>query len=145
MKNKKKLMLTGLLVIISLLIIGCATKFESPVQKIKLSTTSYDMGDIDPSKGKWTEIFFIKNVGAQPLEILAVSTSCGCTEAEVEDQEIAPGEQTKLLVTYDPDVHPGLTGPIKRVIYIKSNDPLQKEVELELTGNIILEGDVSGK
>ncbi len=140
----KKIVLVGLLIIVSLLIAGCSTGLSSSkltAPKIELSTTNYNMGDIDPSKGKWTETFVIKNTGDSVLSIVSVSTSCGCTSAEIKSQEIPPGEQTDLTITYDPSVHPGLTGPIKRVVYIQSNDPFQKEVEIELTGNVLPEVD----
>jgi rhodanese-related sulfurtransferase len=102
---------------------------------IALSTNSYDLGDINPDGGVITETFFIKNIGDSPLIIESVSTSCGCTEAEVDSKEIPSGGQTKLIINYDPSVHPGLVGKIKRIVYIQSNDPLNKEVELELVGN----------
>ena len=55
----------------------------------------------------------------------------------MELEEIPPGKQTQLTVIYDPSVHPGLVGKIKRIVYIQSNDPVQEEVELELVGNIL--------
>jgi hypothetical protein len=32
--------------------------------------------------------------------------------------------------TYDPQAHPGLYGPLLRIVYLKSNDPAQPEVEI---------------
>jgi len=141
--KKKILILLGLMVLISL-VAGCSGELGGP--KIELSATSFDLGDINPDDGNRVETFFVKNVGGTPLNIISVSTSCGCTEAEVESKDIFPGEQTKLTVTYDPSVHPGLTGRINRIVYIKSNDPVQKEVELRLVGNSLpsskhVEGD----
>lgn len=129
-----KLMKTYFLVLILGAVIFIAGCTSGP-QKIELSTTFFDLGDVDPDKGIITEEFFVKNVGGMPLKITSVSTSCGCTEAEVENDEIAPGEQTKLIINYDPSVHPGLVGKIERVVYIKSNDPFNEEIELELIGN----------
>ncbi len=134
MKIEKWLLMIGIIILIAI-VSGCSTQLRPP--KIELSAISFDLGDINPDKGNKIETFFVKNIGGTPLNIISVSTSCGCTEAEVESEEILPGEQTKLLVIYDPSVHPNLTGPIKRVVYIKSNDPLQEEIELELTGNIL--------
>lgn len=119
--------------ILIILIAGCSSNIKSP--KIELSTTSFDLGDINPDDGIRTETFFVMNKGDSPLKIKSISTSCGCTEAEVESKEIMPGQQTKLTVTYDPNVHPGLVGKIMRKIYIESNDPAQKEIELTLAGN----------
>ncbi len=120
--------------LLALIITGCDNRQAAP--QIELSATYFDMGDIDPDKGKRSEFFYLKNVGGASLKIISVSTSCGCTEAEIESNEIAPGKQTKLTVIYDPSVHPGLVGKIKRIIYVQSNDPLQEEIELELVGNV---------
>ncbi len=131
----KKSLLLGICIIFLVFISGCTGNLGPP--RIELSAYSFDLGDINPDEGIRTETFFVKNTGNSLLSIISVSTSCGCTEAEVESEGILPGEQTKLIVNYDPSVHPGLTGNIKRVVYVKSNDPLQEEVELELTGNIL--------
>ncbi len=132
MKIKNKLLMIGIMIFI-IVVSGCSTTLSAP--RIELSTNSFDLGDINPDEGNRVETFFVKNIGGSPLNIISVSTSCGCTEAEVESEEILPGEQTKLTVTYDPSVHPGLVGKMERVVYIKSNDPVNKEVELELVGN----------
>lgn len=129
-KSRKVLIIC--IVVLSALVSGCSN-LTAP--KIELSTTSFDLGDINPDDGIRTETFIVKNTGTAPLKITAISTSCGCTEAEVESEEIAAGEQTKLTVNYDPSVHPGLVGQIKRIVYIKSNDPSNQEIELELVGN----------
>jgi len=91
-----------------ILVGGCSAGLKAP--KIELSTNSFDLGDINPDNGKRVETFYVKNTGSDVLKILSVSTSCGCTEANVESEEINPGEQTKLTVTYDPSVHPDLVG-----------------------------------
>jgi len=131
----RKIIIMFIGALILALAVDCSNKLAYP--KIELSTNYFDFEDINPNKGLRTETFFIKNIGDAPLKIVSVSTSCGCTEAEVEEEDIGPGKQTELIVTYDPSVHPNLTGPIKRIVYVQSNDPLKEEVELELAGNII--------
>lgn len=135
----KKIILFGICIgFLALVLGGCANTGPA---KIELSTDSYDLGDIDPSGGIRIEEFYVKNTGGEILKINSVSTSCGCTQAMVESNELQPGEETKLIVEYDPSVHPGLVGRIKRIIYIKSNDPFNEEVELELVGNSLAEHD----
>ncbi|MBR9699343.1 DUF1573 domain-containing protein [Candidatus Woesearchaeota archaeon] len=129
---RKELLIIFIVMFIGL-VSGCTSQRGIP--KIELSATSFDLGDINPDEGSRIEIFSVKNVGNAPLLITSVSTSCGCTEAEVHPDTVQPGEEATLTVTYDPSVHPGLVGEMERVVYIKSNDPLQKEVELELVGN----------
>jgi len=125
---------TPIILLLSLLVLVGCTLDSATSAKIQLSTTFFDLGEIDPNNGEVTNEFFIKNVGGSNLEIYSVSTSCGCTQAKVDSNNIAPGEQTRLLVTYDPNVHQGFVGEIQRIVYIKSNDPLQSELELELRG-----------
>jgi len=131
-KMKKNYLMMICIILLTVIISGCA---NSETARIELSQDSFDLGDINPDDGIRTEIFFVKNTGVLPLKITSIGTSCGCTEAEVESDEILPGEQTQLTVTYDPSVHPGLTGKINRVVYIKSNDPFNEEIELNLVGN----------
>ena len=140
---EKNLLLVICIMFLAVVMAGCTNNLGQP--KIELSTTSFNLGDINPDNGIRTEEFFVKNIGDSLLKISSISTSCGCTEAEVESKEINPGEQTKLIVNYDPSVHPGLTGKIKRIVYIKSNDPLQEEVELELIGNSLLSSKLEGQ
>jgi len=121
------------LIIILLFLVGCAGQVEGP--SIELSEAFFDWGDVNPDLGSKVEKFLVKNTGLDNLEIYSVSTSCGCTDAEVDSKLIAPGETTTLTVTYDPSVHPGLVGKMERVVYIKSNDPKHEEVDLTLVGN----------
>lgn len=130
---KKSVVILMILLLMALVSLGAA----QPNPEIQLNTTHFDFGDINPDKGEIMKEFFVKNVGNAPLEVFAVSTSCGCTTAKVEKTTIKPGSQTKLLVTYDPLAHGGTVGAIKRVVYIQSNDPEHEEVELELVGNVL--------
>ena len=107
---------------------------------IKVSPDTYDLGTV--IYGDVPErIFKITNTGNEPLEILKLSTSCGCTKASVaeEDKIIAPGDSIDMLVTFDPAVHKDNIdlGELVRVIYIKTNDQNQSEVEVEITANVI--------
>lgn len=131
---KKHSVIIWIILLLSIFALG-SNHLQHP--QIALSATQFNFGDIHPDEGKITKIFFVKNQGKAPLEILAVSTSCGCTTASVENETVMPGDQTKLVVTYDPLAHGGVVGEVKRVVYIQSNDPHNEEVELELTGNVL--------
>lgn len=128
---KRALLIVGVS-LLALLFSAC-NQLQPP--RIELNVNQFDLGDIDPDKGKITKTFRVANRGGNTLKIWAVATSCGCTRAAVKSKEIASGEETELTVTYDPSVHPGFVGKIKRVVYIQSNDPIHEEVELRLTGN----------
>ncbi len=129
--------LWALALIIPVLVFAAGCSGKPAIPKIDLNVTSFDLGDISPEAGKRVETFTIRNTGGAVLSITTVSTSCGCTKADVEPRKIPPGGQAQLTVTYDPSVHPDLVGAFKRVVYIQSNDPIQAEIELELLGNAL--------
>jgi len=137
---KNKYSLLSLTVISLFLLVGCVDQVEAP--SIKLSETFLDLGNINPDEGLRIEEFYVQNTGSKNLEIYSVSTSCGCTKAEVDDEIISLGETTKLTVTYDPSIHPDLIGKMERVVYVKSNDPKNEEVELTLVGNSLPSSNV---
>lgn len=107
---------------------------------IEVTPESYDLGTVvygDVARHTFT----VKNSGDEPLEILRLSTSCGCTKATVaeEDKVIAPGQSVDMLVTFDPAVHEDDhdLGDVTRVVYIKTNDSNNPEVEVEITATVI--------
>jgi rhodanese-related sulfurtransferase len=138
--NRKKFLFLTFLLLLVVLVVGCSSQSIGP--EIELSETFYDLGDVNPDDGLRIEEFLVKNKGSETLEILAVSTSCGCTDAEVDKESLAPDEEAKLTVTYDPSIHPGLVGKMERVVYIKSNDPVNEEVELTLIGESLPSSNV---
>lgn len=136
MKDKlKKTLLILSLVSLLFVLSGCSGGL--PKSKIELSANNFDFGDINPVKGIQKTTFFIKNSGEAPLKLTQISTSCGCTKATPSSEEIAPGEQTELSVTFDPSFHPGTVGKIIRKVYIESNDPKSKTTEITLYGNML--------
>ena len=124
--------------------------------KITTSETKKDLGTVRLSKGVVTTEFVIKNEGKSDLVIDKLSSSCGCTSASLVYQgtespqfymaghgqkapdpnwkiAIAPGDEAKVKVYYDPTVHPDLTGPATREVSVHSNDPVDFETKLTIT------------
>ena len=107
---------------------------------IRISPEAYDFGEVIYGQVA-RQTFQVSNVGNQALEIQRLSTSCGCTQAFMaeSDKIIAPGQAVELVVTFDPAVHKDDTdiGELTRVVYVRSNDPNQSEVEINLKANVI--------
>jgi hypothetical protein len=80
--------------------------------------------------------YSVRNDGDSPLIIEKISTSCGCTYAEVDSDTLAPGETTTLRVTLYP-VEDNLYGNLTRVIYLRSNDPETPEAQVEFRVKIL--------
>lgn len=79
--------------------------------------------------------YTVRNAGDAPLKIEKISTSCDCTEAKLDRMEIPAGETAQLTVSLDP-VEDNLFGDVKRVIYLRSNDPDEQEVSVEFSVRI---------
>ncbi|UCC63389.1 MAG: DUF1573 domain-containing protein [Anaerolineae bacterium] len=125
--------LIGLLILAAA--VGYAALPPAPGQ-IALSASEFDFGTI-PNTTPVSQVFQVRNAGRGPLEISGVSTSCGCTTAEIGARRLAPGEATDLKVTYDPLAHDGATGQLMRVVYIRSDDPDTPEASLTIRVTVV--------
>jgi hypothetical protein len=109
----------GLLLLLASVAAGCSSRASG---KIEVVPVEADFGTI-PNTAPVTHVFDIRNGGTGLLEITGLSTSCSCTVAEVDSDQIEPGEITALTVTFDPTSHNGATGNFMRQVYVRSNDP----------------------
>lgn len=106
--------------------------------KVEIKTTSSDMGTMKVSEQNYAD-FVIKNSGQKPLQLFNISSSCGCTVAQIiykgrESEEfgmhsqgdfvyaVAPGNEATVRVIYRPYVMP-VYGVVEREVYISTNDP----------------------
>ncbi len=119
---------------------GCRAGSEPG--RLWLSATELDLGTI-PNTGPVSRTLGVRNVGGGPLEITGVSTSCGCTTAEIADRSLAPGEATELAVTFDPQAHSGETGTFLRQVYIRSSDLERPEAAITLHVTVVAPGEES--
>lgn len=110
----------------------------TPKSQIDIAPNSFAFGDI--SFGQVVSYpFKVKNSGSEILEIKRVATSCACTTAKVDKENLNPGEEGELLVTYDTAAMgegPHGRGKQERIIYVKSNDPVNPQVEVTITANV---------
>ncbi len=119
--------------------------------KIKIEKTHIDLGDMKLSDTKIEEISF-ENIGDKPLQVSNISTSCGCTSAQIviKDKEspifsmhgnpdwvgeVAPGEKAVLRVIYEPAKHP-VQGKTEKTIFLRTNDPENSEMNIHLTARV---------
>jgi hypothetical protein len=129
------LWIIGAIVIIGAITFYQYSNLENREPKIEITPSFYDFGDIPYESVENT--FSIKNNGNGILEIIRISTSCGCTKGTIDNELINPGETANLLVTIDPNLmEENIEGKIERTVYIKSNDPAKPETEIQLTANI---------
>ncbi|HHH40402.1 MAG TPA: DUF1573 domain-containing protein [Chloroflexi bacterium] len=122
--------LLALVLVVGLLLTACGG--SSP--RIVVEPPSQNLGEVPQEPLELT--YTVRNEGGSPLRIEKVSTSCDCTRATVDREVIPPGESAQLRVVLDP-TEENLYGNLLRVIYIRSNDPDNPEVEVEFRVTIL--------
>jgi len=117
-----------------LIIIIFATGFAQLMgPKLLVQPINHDFGTIEQGE-KVSHVFVLTNNGGDLLTILNVQTSCGCTAAKPDKNELAPGESTNLKVTFNSQ---GRHGAQKKNITIKSNDPENPLLKLTISGTVV--------
>ncbi|MCX6350658.1 MAG: DUF1573 domain-containing protein [Bacteroidetes bacterium] len=74
---------------------------------IKFEELHFDMGKIKETGGHSVHTFKFKNIGNQPLKVDRVQPSCGCTTPEWTKEEIKPGQEGFVKISFDPLGRPG--------------------------------------
>jgi hypothetical protein len=94
--------------------------------------TRYQLGMFDEGE-KIVRVFLVKNIGTDTLVIDDVSTSCGCAVAEETEFHVPPKDSARLKIIIDTNE---LSGPVKKEVYIESNDPQRNELTITLNAFI---------
>lgn len=77
--------------------------------------------------------FEIKNISTENLMILSVKSTCHCTVSEYSQAPVAPGETTRIKVTYDALKE----GDFYRIVTVLTNFDTVHALPLILTGKVI--------
>ncbi|WP_278623276.1 DUF1573 domain-containing protein [Parabacteroides gordonii] len=108
---------------------------DSPTKNMLKTTaeatlTEIDFGTFDKSEIKQTT-FDIKNTGDNPLVIVDVSTTCGCTAATYDKRPAKPGETLRVGIKMTPKD----TGFFDEVVTIKYNSIYNQPIKGRIKGN----------
>lgn len=114
-----------------------------------------DLGTIRMAEGIVQAEFALLNAGDANLIVHSLDTSCGCTSAALFRDgshgpwftmaghglnprgwsvELAPSEEARVIVRYDPTAHGYYVGNVMRAVYIRSNDPDSPVSEVRIQG-----------
>jgi len=118
-----------------ILAIALLTLASTALAAPRVTTTekNFDFGNLYQGD-KVTHVFSFTNDGDAPLEIDKVRSSCGCTAAVASTRTLQPGESGEIRATFD---SARFRGPVKKTVYLYSNDPAQKPFEFSLTATIL--------
>ncbi len=114
---------------------------DSKFPAIKFDKLNHDFGQINQGT-RSTVAFEISNEGNAPLIIRKTKASCGCTASQPEKTELAPGESTKINVTYN---SAGKSGQQRQSVTIIANDPANPTSRLNISANVIDSNPESGE
>ena len=107
-----------------------ATNTEGP--QISFDTTEYNFGKINTGD-KITHIFEFENKGTEPLLLLGVRTSCGCTAPSWPKEPVMPGKKGEVKIIFDST---GKSGSQNKKITVSSNANNNSSFELYLRGEV---------
>lgn len=113
---------------------------NEPGARITFDRSVHDFGDVPQSRGILETTFEVRNEGKSTLEIGELSTSCGCTTAEISNKNIRPNDTATLTVYFDPNFHEEPAGKLTRTVFIPTNDLKKPEAEVKIMVDI-LEGE----
>ncbi|MBU9005261.1 DUF1573 domain-containing protein, partial [Parabacteroides sp. MSK.9.14] len=91
----------------------------------KAINSEVDFGAFSKSEEK-TAVFEIENTGDNPLVILDISTTCGCTTANYDKHPAKPGERLRIEVRMTPKD----TGFFDEIVTLKCNTASPVKVKI---------------
>ena len=110
---------------------------KGAVFQFKDKNDTYDFGKVKEGE-KVTHTYEFTNTGDQPLQILRVEASCGCTQPDWTKTPVLPGKTGKVSVVFNSEDKVGRT--IKEIT-IQSNavlpDKNKERYTLFLKGEVI--------
>ena len=109
------------LILILVLFIPFFTLF-SQSSKILFENSEHNFGDINEKDGKVSHKFSFKNDGDQPLLILSVKPSCGCTTPNWSKNPINPGDEGFIIAEYNPKGRPGV---FRKSLNVETNQSIK--------------------
>lgn len=106
---------------------------ESELPRAELPETTYNFGKMERGS-KMKHAFKIRNVGSQPLRVAVLNTTCKCTVGDLEKNELAPNEETDILLEWTAKTP---AGPFRHGATIKTTDPRHSRIELVVEGQVV--------
>lgn len=107
---------------------------KGPKIEFKDKDNTIDYGIVNKEDDSGVRTFEFTNTGDEPLIIINVQSTCGCTVPSKPTEPILPGKTGKIDVKYN--MH---TGPIRKTITVESNAVNVEEgrVAIKIKGEVI--------
>jgi len=129
--RKSPLLMVGLLA--NLMLASAQAEVEDISPKISFERTVCDLGRVGLGSKNSCEFRFT-NTGQGPLKISNIKSTCGCTVAQLDKKEYAPGESGTIKVSY---TAPNTTTAAQKSIYVSSTDKANPNVRLTIKAEVV--------
>jgi len=100
--------------------------------RLALEKTEYDFGTVSEGELVKTDFVFT-NTGRSALNIRETKANCGCTVSAPDKDTLAPGESSKITVTFNSQ---GRRGRQQKMVTIFSNDPTAPTQQIIIKGHV---------
>ncbi len=102
-----------------------------PAQRISTEATSFDAGGIVADKSSdLVHIFTLRNSASRPVKILGIDKMCGCLDATIDLESVAPGQEVELKLSAR--VSPAYSPRRAATCIVKTDDPTKAAVPYSL-------------
>ena len=100
-------------------IVALTALAQSARSELKWEQTSVDL---KPALGDKQAVahFKYENVGNTPVHFKSVHASCGCTTAQTQNEQVAPGQKGEITATFNIG---GRTGTQVKTVTVQTDDP----------------------
>ena len=101
-------------------------KNNDAVSALHVVPKSYDFGVISKIGGVVKTTFLIENSSDDEISVTEITTSCGCTTAEIDEKVIPVSGSRQLTVYFDPNFHKEPEGKFSRTVFLQTSE--EKEI-----------------
>ncbi|QDU98115.1 DUF1573 domain-containing protein [Lignipirellula cremea] len=105
---------------------------DTGTPKAEFTEVNHDFGLMAPQSTS-RHTFQVRNTGDGYLRLTPGGTSCKCTDLIVDKTPIAPGGVGEVIMEWNSDIS---RPSFRQYSYVKTNDPDQPEVKLEIHGRV---------
>ncbi len=103
--------------------------------------TTFNFGVMAPEE-EGEHSFVVKNIGTEDLSLKVGASTCKCTVGTLENNKLAPGEQTEVKLTWHVKTNAEKFGQSAELI---TNDPNRPAIRFEIEGDVIRQMEMNPK